>query len=231
MDTRLDQLEHRRNTLPEHAEIDRHDRQLARLRDLVVGAETDQSDLAREQAKADGDVEQVRRRAARDRQRMDSGQVSSPRELEQLQHEVGTLGRRQVELEDIELEIMERLESAGNRLTQLRAEQSQVRGQLAAAVARRDSVLTEIDAEASQGATRRAALAGQIPADLVALYDKIRAQQGGIGAAQLLRRQCTGCRLELNTTDLGLFRSAAPTDVLHCEECGRILVRTAESGI
>ena len=231
VDTRLDQLEHRRSTLPEHAEIDGHDRQLLRLRDLVVGAETDESDLAREQAKADGDVEQVRRRAARDQQRLDAGAVSSSRELEQLQHEIATLGRRQSELEDIELEIMERLESAGERLAQLRGEQSQTQEKRADAVARRDGAVGEIDAEASRSASLRTTLAGQISADLVALYDKIRAQQAGIGAAQLVRRQCTGCRLELNTTDLGRFRDAPPTAVLRCEECGRILVRTDESGI
>jgi predicted nucleic acid-binding Zn-ribbon protein len=217
--------------MPEHAEIDGHDRQLQRLRDLVVGAETDQSDLTREQTKADGDVEQVRRRSARDQQRLDSGQVSAPRELEQLQHEIATLGRRQSELEDIELEIMERLEAAGKRLAQLRTEQSQIQEQRAIAVARRDGALAEIDAEAARCDATRTTLTGQIAADLVALYDKIRAQQAGIGAAQLVRRQCTGCRLELNTIDLGRLRAAAPTDVLRCEECGRILVRTAESGI
>ena len=231
MDTRLDQLEHRRGALPEHSEIDGYDRQLRRLHDLLVGAETEQSDLTREQIKADGDVEQVRRRTARDQQRLDSGQVSSPRELEQLQHEIATLGRRQLELEDIELEIMEQLESAGKRVSQLRAEQAQVQEQRAAAVARRDAVLADIDAEVSRNTTARATLAGQIAPDLVTLYDKIRAQQAGIGAAQLIRRQCTGCRLELNTTDLGRFRDAAPTEVLRCEECGRILVRTPDSGI
>ena len=231
MDTRLDQLEHRRHTLPEHGQIDGYDRQLVRLRDHVMGAETDESDLSREQIKADGDVEQVRRRAARDQQRLDSGQVSAPRELEQLQHEIATLGRRQSELEDVELEIMERLESAGERLGQLRAERSSVQEQRAAAAGRRDSALAEIDAEASMNATMRATLAGQIAGDLVALYDKIRAQQAGIGAAQLFRRQCTGCRLELNNIDLARFRDAAPTEVLRCEECGRILVRTPESGL
>jgi len=157
--------------------------------------------------------------------------VSAPRELEQLQHEIATLGRRQSELEDIELEIMERLESAGKRVSQLRAEQAQTQEQRATAVARRDGIVAEIHAETSDSTTTRSALAGQIAPDLVTLYDKIRAQQAGIGAAQLLRRQCTGCRLELNNIDLARFRDAAPTDVLRCEECGRILVRTPESGI
>ena len=103
--------------------------------------------------------------------------------------------------------------------------------QRAAAAARRDDVVAAIDAEASSTATMRRTLAGQIAADLVALYDKIRAQQAGIGAAQLVRRQCTGCRLELNNIDLARFRDAAPTEVLRCEECGRILVRTPESGL
>jgi predicted nucleic acid-binding Zn-ribbon protein len=44
-------------------------------------------------------------------------------------------------------------------------------------------------------------------------------------------RRCTGCQLEVNAADLGTFAAAADDEVLRCEECSRILVRTAQSGL
>jgi uncharacterized protein len=69
------------------------------------------------------------------------------------------------------------------------------------------------------------------PADLLTLYDKLREQHGGLGAAALIRGSCQGCNLSLNSSDLAAIRAAAPDEVLRCEECRRILVRTPESGI
>ena len=66
---------------------------------------------------------------------------------------------------------------------------------------------------------------------LLALYAKIREASGGIGAAELRQRRCGGCRLELNQLDLSSIRAAAADDVVRCEECRRILVRTPESGL
>jgi predicted nucleic acid-binding Zn-ribbon protein len=231
LDTRLAQLEHRRRTLPEHGQIAEYDAQLAQLRDLTVAAETERSDIQREQTKAEADVDQVRQRSARDQRRLDAGQVSSPRELQQLQHEIETLGRRQSDLEDVELEIMERMEDVTGRLDELASRRSAVEGDREAAVARRDAALAEVDSEASLTATMRTTLGGQVDPALVALYEKIREQQGGVGAAALVQRRCAGCRLELNRTELGRIAAAAPDEVLRCEECRRILVRTEESGI
>jgi predicted nucleic acid-binding Zn-ribbon protein len=70
-----------------------------------------------------------------------------------------------------------------------------------------------------------------IPSELLALYDKIGASHGGIGAAELRARRCTGCQLEVNAADLRVFSAAAEDEVLRCEECSRILIRTAQSGL
>ncbi len=231
LDTRVDQLDHRKSKLPEHAEIQRMDAELARLRDLIVAAETEQGDVEREQAKAEADVEQVRKRSARDQERLDAGRVSSPKELESLQHEIASLARRQSELEDVELEVMERMEQVQARLTELQARQGGLATERAALGVRRDALVAEIDSEAATAREMRSILAGQIASDLVALYEKIRAQQGGTGAAALYQRRCQGCRLELNTTDLNRVRDAAEDEVVRCEECRRILVRTPESGV
>lgn len=231
LDTALDRLAHRRRTLPELAEIERHEGRMAELRDAVIAVETEVGDLDREQKKAEQDVDQVRTRSERDRQRLDSGQVSSARDLSGLQSEIESLQRRQEALEEIVLEIMERREETEGRLAALRAEQTSAQTENAAALERRDAAQQEIDAEAAATQSARIAVAKDVPGDLLALYEKLRDQFGGIGAAALHRGQCQGCHLALNTVDINRIRASADDEVVRCEECRRILVRTAESGL
>jgi uncharacterized protein len=230
LDTELTRLENRRKALPEVAEVERIDARDAELRDAIVAAQTSEKDLAREQAKAEADVEQVRNRAVKDRDRLDAGQVSSPRELESLQSEIASLVHRQAELEDIELAVMERREAAQKTAESLAAERAELVTSRETVVARRDALLKELAEQSGQADGKRAAVAAQIPADLMTLYERMRAQHG-VGAAALRGGRCEGCHLTLNTVDLNRIRAAADDEVLRCEECRRILVRTAESGL
>lgn len=231
LDVRLSQLAHRRRSLPEHAELDTLQADLAQLRDLLVAARTEESDTAREQTKAEQDVDQVRQRAARDQQRLDSGAVTSPKDLENLQHEIASLARRQGDLEDVVLEIMERRESLQERVVELAGRVESVQAKTDDTAARRDAANQEIDAEIASVTKERELTAATIPADLLKLYDKLCGQQGGVGAARLYRRRCEGCQLELNITELNEVRAAAPDQVLRCENCRRILIRTPDSGL
>ena len=176
-------------------------------------------------------MEQVRTRAARNQQRMDSGSVSSAKDLANLQHEVGLLAKRQSDLEDVVLEIMERLESAETRVTEMTARRDDAQHSTGEAEARRDAAAAEIDAEVAKITRERETIAAVIPADLMKLYTKLRQSQGGTGAARLYQRRCEGCRVELSITDLREVRSAAPDTVVRCENCSRILIRTSDSGL
>jgi uncharacterized protein len=231
LDLAIAQLAHRRATLPELAQIDalqaRHDE----IADDIVRAETEDSDLGREQARIDTDVEVVRGRMDRDQKRLDSGQVGATRDLENLQSEIQSLHKRQSDLEDAELEVMEQREAVETRLTGLRRELETVAAELAGAERQRDATWSEIDAETSTATTQRAETATTIPADLLALYEKLRASSAGIGAARLHRGRCEGCHLQLNTIELNELRDAPSDDVARCEECRRILIRTDESGL
>ncbi len=228
---RLSQLAHRRSALPEHAELDSLAKDLAQLRDLLVAAQTEESDTAREQTKAEQDVDQVRQRAVRDQQRLDSGAVTSPKDLENLQREIASLAKRQGDLEDVVLDVMERRESAQERVTELTGRVSAVETRTGESRAKRDTAQESIDAESADVTKERAAVAASVPADLLKLYEKLREQQDGVGAARLFQRRCEGCQLELNITELNDVRAAAPDAVVRCENCRRILVRTAESGL
>jgi predicted nucleic acid-binding Zn-ribbon protein len=226
----MDQIAHRRSALPQHARIAELEQRLGQLRDELVRAQTAQTDLNRELVKAEGDVELVRQRAARDQGRLDGGSATH-KELESLQHELGSLAKRQGDLEDIELEVMERLEETTAGADRLAAELASAQQELDSTSAERDSALGALDAETADAKQARDALAGTLAADLVTLYEKIRANSSGLGAARLHQGRCDGCRLELTPTDLQRIRTAPDDEVLRCEECRRILVRVPESGL
>lgn len=230
LDSKLDQLAHRRRTLPRLAEHAALETRAGQLRDLVVAAATAQSDLDREQRKAEADVDQVRSRADRDRRMLESGSASA-KELSGLQSELESLARRQSDLEDIVLDVMERVENAAARtveLTKQREAAEADRDRVAAALA---GERASVDKDVAFSRTQRDLLAKDLPADLVALYEKVRAQYGGIGAAAIKRRRCEGCRLELDIAEANEVKAAAPDAVLRHDSCRRILVRTPDSGL
>jgi len=231
LDSRTDRLAHRRQTLPELAEIAELRQRREEAANQVVVAQTEVDDLGREQRKADADVEQVKNRRARDQQRLDRGQVGSPKELQTLQHEIETLERRISDLEDAELDVMERLETAQSDLERLQGSITEYDESLRGLEQRRDAAMTEIDAEVREAEHERAQIVTSIPDELLKLYERLRGSHGGVGAAALKQRRCQGCQLELNAADLREITAAAEDEVLRCEECQRILVRTGESGI
>lgn len=200
------------------------------LDSLLVRARTELGDVQREVAKAEADVQLVRDRSARDQARLDSG-TGTAKDLQAIQHELESLARRQSELEDVELEVMERAEDAESAATQLTAERETLATQIDEATAERDLALRELDSEAARVAAPRPDIVAGVGEDLVALYEKIRAHSGGLGAAPLRQRRCGGCQLELNNVEVNRIKAAPADEVLRCEECRRILIRTAESGL
>lgn len=229
LDLQLDQVAHKRKSLPEHAALAELGKEKSVVDRELVTADTEVTDLKREQKKADSDVDQVRQRKARNQQRMDSGQVTSPRDLENLQHEIGSLDRRISDLEDAELEVMERLEAAEAVQAELQTRADAFAGRQAELEATRDAALKELDEQRATLGDKRATVAAEVPDDLITLYLKLRERNGGIGAAPLVGKRCMGCRMELAPSDLNKFKAAAADVVLRCEECSRILVRTPES--
>ncbi len=231
LDTTLGQLAHRRGSVPQVAQLAELDSRAAQLRDRDVAVRTVVFDLDREMRRAEGDVAQVRERIARDQKLLDAGSVSSARQLGDLQHEIANLAKRVSDLEDAELEVMEKLEDAQARAVEVAGQLAELDETRSAAERDRDAAFADIDAETARVTGERERVVAEIPADLLALYDKIRAGSGGMGAAALHRGRCQGCQLTMPPADLGRIRAAASDEVVRCEECRRILVRTDESGL
>lgn len=231
LDSQVDQLRHQRTHPAEAAEI----KDLLGKRADVDGRLRDQrivvDDLAVAQAKADADVEQVKARRTRDRERMDSGAIADPKALERMQHELESLERRISTLEDEELEVMEQLEEAQSALAELTSAIEDLDGRLGTLTTSRDEKVAALDAEITSVAGGRDAIVAAIPEDLLALYEKLRASKGGVGVGALRARQCSGCQLTLDAGEIAEIRATPAETVLRHEECQRILVRTSESGL
>ncbi|TDC84448.1 hypothetical protein E1193_05785 [Micromonospora sp. KC606] len=229
IDTALAQLAHRRRTLPERAELEALARELSALEDDRVRAQVAVDDLDRDIARLEKDIDQVRARKTKDEDRLAAG-TGPARELEALQHELVSLNRRQGDLEDAELELMEQRETAQGVLDGIEAKLADARERRAAAERRRDDKLADIAKEEDFKKSARRPLVADLPADLVTLYDRIR-EDSGLGAALLTAGRCGGCRLDLSGADLARIRKTAQDEVVRCEECRRIMVRTNESGL
>jgi predicted nucleic acid-binding Zn-ribbon protein len=169
-------------------------------------------------------VEQIVTRITRDEARLNGGSAS-PKELEQLQHEVGTLGARRAELEEVELEIMMRVDEINSRITSLKAEEAEHAAVIADLEIRKENAMASINNDLDAIAKDRSETLQSIEKALVDLYEKIRETTGGAGAAALVAGACTGCNLSINTVELKRITELAEDEVVRCEECRCILVR------
>ena len=163
---------------------------------------------------------------------MDQGLIANPKDLERMQGELESLQRRITSLEDDELEVMARLEDAEKELDSL----TQGVADADAAAGRARQRARRQDPGARPASCRRSRRTADppwpaIPDDLLALYDKLRASKNGVAVGALRARECSGCRLSLDPTELAAIRTAAADEVIRHEECQRILVRTPESGL
>jgi len=224
LDSDLIQIKHKMSTLPIARQFEEVSKELAAKQDLLVAAQTERDDIKHELSRAEVDVEQVVSRIERDEKRLSSGQ-GSPKELEQLQHELGSLGKRRAELEEVELEIMVRIEGADTRIRELDSECKNLESQVIDLKAKKEEELSFLESSVNSTTEARTELAPKIDGELLALYEKVRASGDGIGAAKLVGNQCMGCHLTMNAAELTRVKALAEDEVVRCEECRRILIR------
>ena len=223
-DQQANALRHKAANLPELSELASVTIKSNNARDLRIAAETELKDVKRELLRAEGDVEQIASRIARNEARLNGGSAT-PKELEQLQHEVGTLGVRLAELEEVELEIMLRVDAIDERIIALKAEEAEHSAVLADLEIRKENALTIINKDLDAISKDRAETLQGIEKTLVDLYEKIRETTGGPGAAAFSAGSCLGCNLSVNAVEIKRMSDLADDEVVRCEECRCILVR------
>jgi predicted nucleic acid-binding Zn-ribbon protein len=227
LDARIRHADHARKNPPQAAKVHEllaHRQTLTQELSVRLGA---RDDLRTELARIESDVAVVDARSARDAERLATS--SNSKEAQGLESELASLARRKSDLEDAELEVMERLEEAEAAVAEQEALIAETNAQGAELSAEGKRVVAEATAAFEAASRDRAALAGEVPADLLGLYDKLATRSPG--AAFLRARTCEGCHMVLSGTDLNVVRQTPEDTVVTCPECGCILVRTNESGI
>lgn len=228
IDTQITQVLHKRRTLPQHAEIVSLAEARKSVTAALVAANTAVSDARYALDKAERDLDPVRQRLERDQERLDAGVVSDPKVVASLVEEVAKLKSWISDLEDVQLDAMQQVDDTTAQ--QRKAEAIRAEGDTAIRqlMADRDAALGVLEEEAKGLQVEREAVTEGLPADLVAVYDKIR-ERTGLGAARLERNRCTGCGLEINAVELRRISTLMSNELVRCEECGRILVRVDEA--
>ena len=224
IDTAISHLKIKLANLPEREQITAIHTRLENTAVELAVVETELADVAIDLRRVEVDVEQVADRIKKDESRLSSG-AGSPKELEQLQHELGTLAKRKSELEDGELEVMLKHDAVKARVDELQNDQVGLKQLELELNIRLENATTAIQSEISVQQAERGQIAPKIEANLVELYEKVRTSNDGVGAALLVGNKCEGCHLSINAIEIERIKSLPADEIIRCEECRRILVR------
>ncbi len=224
-DTALDQLEHRRASTPERAELASLPDEYASVDAQVAEAEEIRHGLTRDQRRLEDEIGSLKERRDQATAKLYDGSVTAPKELSALQDDIASIDRRISTLEDQILEIMEQAEPVDADLERLAAERAVLDERSQALQARIAEVEADIDADVEAIGVERAVSVEGIPADLVSRYDTARSQLGGVAVARLVRGVCDGCHLTLPAVEVDRIKHLPIDEPVNCEECGRFLVR------
>jgi predicted nucleic acid-binding Zn-ribbon protein len=225
LDITSDQLTHRRAHLPERAELTATEQALVALSKARDALQAERDQLGREQKRYEDEAASIEAKAQHENTTLYSGKVTAAKELQAIQDEIASLHRRQTDLEDHVLELMEQIEPLDEQLSAQDAEQARLDALAISLTAKIAEAETEIDAELATVSDARAKAAASIPPDLMEEYERLRRAFGGVGVARLVGNRCDGCHLTLPSMEVDRIRHAPPDTPEHCSECDRILVR------
>ncbi|MGY3261190.1 MULTISPECIES: zinc ribbon domain-containing protein [unclassified Frigoribacterium] len=228
LDTALRQIAHKGANLPEIAVLASLEGDGSRLRSRLATEQGAWEDAQSELKRIESDVAVVEARVVRDEQRIASS--SSSKDVAALEGELAALAKRRSDLEDLQLEVMERVESLGAVAAVTRGELDQLDTRRVDAETGRDAKLAELEADRAEVVANRETIAATVPADLLALYERQR-DRYGVGASLLRGGVSSASGVALTGSDLAAVRAAAEDDVVLCPDSNAVLVRTYESGL
>ncbi len=225
LDIAIDQLRHRRANLSQRAELKRLAAAGAEAAKAIQPVIDERTGLARQEKRLEDDAATVNDKATSENKRLYSGTVTSPRELQAIHEEIESLKRRQRELEDHALELMVQIEPLDATISDSERQQREREAEVEAVTDQLTIAEAEIDAELATIAEKRAAIAAEVETEVVAQYDSLRANFGGVAVARLEQGSCRGCHIKLSSVEFDRVKHLPVDAVVHCEHCGRILIR------
>ena len=226
-DLALDRLRHRHGTLPERATVATTSALVAALAAEILAATAQRDEVATVERRLDDEAATIAGQAAAAEQKLYSGEISSPKELQALQADVEQLKRHQRQVEDRQIAAMEQREPLDASVAELEAGHATAEAELAAVGEALTAAEAAIEAEVAVETAAHAEVAAPISTELVGLYERCREKGNGVGAARLVGGTCQGCHLSVPSTEIDVIRRAPADQVSYCDNCGCILVLTS----
>lgn len=223
-DTRVDQLNHRREALPERAALSDIDHKIGQAEAALSNAVSARDVVAERQGELEADLASTDGRAAAVNRRLYSGEVSASRELQAMAADVNALKERSSELEDSILEVLEELEPIEKQMSEIESALAALRTEREAAAKALAGAVSVVDSELAAVESERREIAAAVPESLLRMYEQLRARLDGVAVARLAGSRCDGCHLTLPATELDRIRHLPPGEMVTCDQCGRILV-------
>ncbi|CAB4726681.1 unannotated protein [freshwater metagenome] len=221
-DRSIDQLQYRHAHHPLRQEIALVNSQITKLEALTTDIGSARDEAARNESKRANEVAKFSEHAAVAEARLYSGDVTAPRELQALQADIEQLKRQVRGCEDLQLEAMEIREPLDAQLAEVTAARAEADVKAKTLSATLATELATIDSEIDQEVNQRNSIASTVAPELLADYDRRRAN--GAGAARLVGVRCEGCHLTIPNVEAERIRKAPEGTAASCENCGCILV-------
>lgn len=222
IDSELDRLKRQREEIPERVEADEIGHELRKLSAVLAALEDELHEADRVQGRLESEVSTLGDKISREEKKLYGGSVANPKELGSIQEEVRLLDRQRDELETSLLEAMEAVEESRSKVTDAERRKREMQEQLAQKERAYSEKAAELDGEIGKREKMRAAAGGKTDPELLALYDKIRQQKGGVAVGEVRDGICGACRVELPAEELD--RMLHTDSLWRCPQCRRILV-------
>ena len=219
------QLEYRKARLPEADAVRAAETARVQMSAEVGDLQIQRLDHARRQNRFEGEVAAIEIRLGELDQRLYGSAITSPKEATALQNEIGSLRRRQDDLEGQILEIMEILEPTDARLEELAAAAIVADADIAAAKVALVETEAAIDGELAESATRREEAVQSLPADVLVRYQRSLPSFGASTVVRFSGTDCSGCPYSMPSMEADRVKGLDAGTLAECSECGRLVVR------
>ncbi|MGI9602151.1 MAG: zinc ribbon domain-containing protein [Acidimicrobiales bacterium] len=224
-DTKIEQLTHRRLTLPERALLDDLSKERGKIDAESADLDTQRDALARDQRRLEDEVASLEAKTEEEQGKLYGGSLTSPKEAQALQDEIASLKRHQTSLEDRIIDLMEQIEPLTGSIEAFDAARAGIDEKHDDAQSRLQADEADIDAELAVVEGERTIAAEAIDADLMSRYDAVRTGFGPSGVVEFDGKNCVGCPLAMPAVELDRMKKAEPGTVIECQECGRLVAR------
>ena len=181
--------------------------------------------MDRDGTRLEHEIDSLRQRSSAEQRRLYDGSIANAKELGSLQHEIDNLARRISDREDELLAMLEQREQVEALAADAETRTTELRDRVAQVESRSQGDSGRLGSELAERSAAREALLPEVDGEVLELYEALRRQKKGVGAAAIVDGVCQGCHEQLSAMEFDRLKRS--DGIKRCEHCRRIAVLRA----